>query len=99
MTGFANIILGLSLKDINAQPNLFHREFVNDWVNAPQDFALDLFAYVQALQLGIEVRRFNVDFKTRVAGLGSNEGLLSKLRYSRRSALDIIGIRKRLVGK
>ena len=99
MSGFANIMLGLSLKDINAQPNLFHREFINDWVNAPQDFALDLFAYVQALQLGIEVRRFNVDFRTRVAGLGSNEGLLSKLRYSRRSALDIICLRKRLVGK
>ena len=99
MSGFAMTILGLPLSDINAQPNLFHRDFVKSWENPPHDFALDLFAYVHALQLGVEVRRVDVDFGTRVAGLGNNERLLSKLRYSFRSALDIINLRKRLVSK
>ena len=97
MTGFAKTVLGLPLTDINAQPNLFHREFLKSWEDPPHDFALDLFAYVRALQVGIEVCRFDVNFGTRFAGLGHNENLLSKLRFSYRSTKDIINLRKRMV--
>src|SRR3989338_3713461 len=49
---FESIYLGVSLNDINAQPNLFHHSFFEKWDNPPYDFSLDLYAFYMA-------RRYN----------------------------------------
>lgn len=95
MTTLASVVLRMPLRDINAQPNMFHRDFLASWENPPHDFALDLFVYVEALRQQFEVRRFPVNFGPRSAGIGNNERLSDKLRYSRRAILDIIRLRRR----
>ena len=85
MTLFEWFILRRKLIDINAQPTMFHRSFFEIWSNPPTDFSLDLFAYAEALRNGLEVRRFPVEFGQRGAGIGHNDLLVSKLRYSKRT--------------
>ena len=44
MSLFETIYIGKALWDINAQPNIFHRQFFEGWSNPPFDFSLDLYA-------------------------------------------------------
>lgn len=84
MAAFERVVLGTSLWDINAQPNIFHREFFESWLSPPHDFSLDLYAYYKAVQNGLQVHRFPVYFGPRLSGEGHNETLSAKLRYSQR---------------
>ena len=68
--------------DINAQPTMFHRDFFNTWISPPNDFSLDLYAYYKAVHSGMKIARFPVDYPKRKYGIGYNESLLSKLRFS-----------------
>ena len=43
MSIFETLLFGKVLYDINAQPNIFPREFFKEWVDAPLDFSLDLY--------------------------------------------------------
>jgi len=87
MSIFESILLRRKLFDINAQPNLFHRDFflkIKD--NAPNDFSLDLYFYYKALCQGMNVERFDVLFPDRIHGESSwNDGLLSKYKFIKRT--------------
>lgn len=48
MSVFESLYLGAGLYDINAQPNIFPRNFYESWKNPPYDFALDLYALYMA---------------------------------------------------
>lgn len=96
MTVFANIFLRLPLRDINAQPSLCHRDFFLTWIDPPYDFSLDLYVYAKALSQHKVVRRFSVNFGPRLAGVGHNETISAKIRYSVRSVIDIINTRRRI---
>lgn len=68
MSVFETALLQTPLWDINAQPTLFSRQFFQSWANPPHDFSLDLYAYYQAKQAGIPIKRFPVNFGERAHG-------------------------------
>ena len=90
------IILGDRMWDINAQPTVFSRKFFVSWKNPPKDFSLDLFAYHEALQNSFIVKRFPVNFGLRHRGQGHNEKLISKIKYSWRTILFSLRLRRHL---
>ena len=69
MSLFETLLFRRAFWDINAQPNLFPRNFFESWVNvAPKDFSLDLFVYFMAQKKGLAIKRFPVKFGKRVFG-------------------------------
>ena len=82
MTLFEYILLGVWMEEINAQPNLFHKNFLSQWEDPPKDFSLDLYVFYKAKQLKMKFIKFEVNFDKRTRGLGSNETLIQKIKYS-----------------
>ena len=68
MSIFETIMLGKILYDINAQPNLFHRSFLNNIKNPPMDFSFDLYLYYLAKKFNYKIIRFPVLFQKRIHG-------------------------------
>jgi polyisoprenyl-phosphate glycosyltransferase len=90
------LLLRTPMWDINAQPTMFSRTFFESWADPPHDFSLDLYAYYQAVRRGMRVRRFAVRFDRRLSGVGHNDRLAAKLRYSRRTLGYSLELRRRL---
>ena len=82
MTLFEYVLLGLWMEEINAQPNLFNRNFFLQWEKPPKDFSFDLYVYCMAERLKMNIVKFEVNFDKRESGLGSNETLIQKFKYS-----------------
>ncbi|MBR4656118.1 MAG: glycosyltransferase family 2 protein [Oscillospiraceae bacterium] len=81
------LLTGRWLNDINAQPNMFSRDFFLSWKNPPYDFSLDLYAFYMAKKQGLEIRRFPVRFPERIHGSSKwNTGLKAKWRFIKRTA-------------
>ena len=68
MSFFESILFRTKLNDINAQPTIFSRELLEEVLQGPDDFSLDLYAYVAAKRLKIKVLRFPVTFGARFSG-------------------------------
>lgn len=86
MSVFESLYLGAGLYDINAQPNIFPRNFYESWKNPPYDFALDLYALYMAKKKKIKMVRFDVDFPERKHGESKwNSGLKSKWKFMKRT--------------
>lgn len=82
MSLFETLYLKKPLYDINAQPNIFSRDFYNTWENPPHDFSLDLYVLYMAKIKKIPVVRFDVLFPERLHGTSSwNTGLSSKKKF------------------
>ena len=72
MSVFETLFLGTRLWDINAQPNLFHRDFFHQLkMNCPNDFSLDLYFLYMAKIMNYKVVRFDVFFPNRIFGTSS----------------------------
>ncbi len=85
------------LSDINAQPTLVSRDLFKDWHLPPNDFSLDLYAYVVAKRESAYIRRFPVDFSSRYAGSSNwNNGLMSRIRMTQRTLSYARRLRKDL---
>ena len=96
MSCFESIFLGARLYDINAQPNIFPKEFFESWNNPPHDFSLDLYALYMAKKKGLEVIRFPVLFPERQFGTSSwNTGLKSKWKFIKRTISFSVELKKR----
>ena len=81
MSFFESILFKYFLFDINAQPTIFHRDFLEKIKNPPNDFTLDLFFYVLARREKIPVYRFPVIFRKRKQGVSSwNVSFYSKFK-------------------
>ncbi|RJQ17484.1 MAG: glycosyltransferase family 2 protein [Nitrospiraceae bacterium] len=94
---FESVCLGVSLSDINAQPNVFHRSFYELWKDPPYDFSLDLYAFYMARKNGFKVIRFPVLFPNRIHGHSHwNFGLKSKWKFIKRTLDFSIKLKKRL---
>ena len=87
MTVFETLLMRRVLRDVNAQPTVFHRDFYQTWAgDAPNDFALDLFVYYSAKHAGLNVKRVPVRFETREHGQSHwNVDFASKLKFIRRT--------------
>lgn len=84
---FESVYFKMPLVDINAQPNIFPKEFFDSWRNPPFDFALDLYALFWAKQQRLKVVRFAVDFPERIYGESkwNTDGLKSKWKFIKRT--------------
>ncbi|MBW8807565.1 MAG: glycosyltransferase, partial [Lysobacter sp.] len=86
MSVFETVLMSRRMWDINAQPTLFPRAFFERWHEPPHDFALDLYAYYQALREGLRVQRFAVRFGERAHGSSHwNVNWQAKLRFIKRT--------------
>jgi hypothetical protein len=85
--------------DINAQPKLFHKDFLSDFVNPPMDFSLDLFIIHFFKTKKIAVNSFPVYFSKRKFGEAKGGGtLIGKFRLIKRTLIYIHRLNKNLNG-
>ena len=86
MSVFETILLTRPMWDINAQPTIFSRSFFESWIDPPDDFSLDLYAYYQAQRFGLKIHRFPVRFGERVHGVSHwNVNWDAKRKFIRRT--------------
>ena len=96
MSIFTSALFGTSLRDVNAQPNIFHRDFLATWQDPPHDFSLDLFALVMARRQGLTLKRFPVRFGERAHGTSHwNVDWRSKVKFIRRTVDFSFELRRR----
>ncbi len=98
MSIFESIYMGKRLWDINAQPNIFHQSFYDEWIkNAPNDFSLDLFVLYMAQHLNLDIKRFSVVFPERVHGVSSwNTSWSEKWKFIKRTLTFSIELKRGL---
>jgi glycosyltransferase involved in cell wall biosynthesis len=97
MSVFETCLLQTRLWDINAQPNMFSKEFFEGWQNPPHDFSLDLYAYFSARNRGMPVYRFPVKFGDRANGVSHwNVNWVGKWKFIRRTIDFSFELKKRL---
>lgn len=86
MSVFETLLMGRVLRDVNAQPTLFHRDTHAAWDNPPDDFSLDLFALANAKRKGLDVKRIPVLFPERIHGQSSwNVDWAAKRKFIKRT--------------
>ena len=97
MSLFETIYLGTRLFDINAQPNIFSRNFYESWSNPPHDFALDLYVYYKAKEAKLNIKRFDVLFPERIHGESNwNTSFSAKWKFIKRTINFSTELKKRL---
>ena len=68
-TYLSKLILNPSMNDINAQPKIFHKSFINLFKNPPLNYTvLDTYAYYLALKYNYEITTLDVIFTKRAYG-------------------------------
>tara|TARA_B110000858_G_C17656123_1_gene405012 strand:- start:3 stop:704 length:702 start_codon:yes stop_codon:yes gene_type:complete len=97
MSFFETIYLRTKLWDINAQPNIFHRNFFESLSDIPNDFSLDLFFLYIAQKNGYKTIRFKVFFPPRLHGDSKwNTGFKSKIKFIKRTLNFSLKLKKEL---
>ena len=97
MSIFETLYLGVNLWDINAQPNLFHKDFFKKLDNIPKDFSLDLYLLYTAYKKNLRVIRFDVEFPERIYGESKwNTGIISKWKFIKRTLSFSVKLKKEL---
>ena len=97
MSFFETILLKKFLWDINAQPNIFHKEFFKSLDKIPFDFSFDLFFYYNAKRQGLKIIRFPVKFQKRKFGQSHwNFDLKNKMKFIKRTIKYSFELRKQL---
>jgi glycosyltransferase involved in cell wall biosynthesis len=94
MSIFERLILGVHLRDINAQPTVFSKEFFISLQQPPTDFSIDLYFYYEAVKRNYNIKRFSVKFGLRLKGQGHNDKLISKIKYSWKTIIFSLGLRR-----
>ena len=91
-----SLLFGTKLYEINAQPTLFHRSLMKNW-NPPDDFAIDLYAYLIAKRKNWREIRFDVKFNERLYGTSKwNYGLRARIKFIVRTVKYSIKLRSHL---
>ena len=70
------------LYDIHAQPNLFQKSLIKNLDFLPNNMSLDLYMLVNAKINNYKILRFEVNVLKRKHGIGVNENLAKKIKYS-----------------
>ena len=79
----ASLILGVKLKEINAQPTVFTSDLIKFLNNHPKDFRFDTYVYWTALNNDFQVFRGDYFFPPRKYGTSNwNFGILSRFKFS-----------------
>jgi glycosyltransferase involved in cell wall biosynthesis len=76
MSVVASLALGQRLFDVNAQPKMFHRSFLDRMTRPPDDFSLDLYVLYVARREGLAIVEYPVSFGRRLHGVAKGGGTL-----------------------
>lgn len=83
MEFIVRMILKQPLKEINAQPNVFTSDLLENLKNPPNDWGFDLYLYYTAKKSNFIIKRINVEFPDRRYGYSKwNTGFFSKIKLS-----------------
>ncbi len=97
MSVFASFMFKKKINDINAQPKLFPRSFLNYMKDYPKDFSLDLFLLVMAKANNYKIIDHEVIMKKRLFGEAKGGGTLKgKIRLIKRTLIYIIKLKGKL---
>ena len=100
MSIISSIALSTKLYDINAQPKLFHKSFLQKLDNPPDDFSLDLYLLYMARRLEYEIKEVKVNFAERLHGEAKGGGTLKgKFKLIKRTWSYIFKLKKELKAK
>ena len=100
-TGGMSILSTLLLRghysDVNAQPKMFHRNFLEKLTESPKDFSLDLYLLYQARVKKYQILEHHVNFGKRLFGESKGGGTLKgKLRLIQRTWKYMIKLKREL---
>lgn len=96
MSIFETLLLRNFFWDVNAQPNIFSKDFFQSWVNPPHDFSLDLFVYHEVKRQELKIVRFPVRFEKRAYGTSHwNVDWKSKIKFIKRTIEFSLILKKR----
>ena len=94
---YCSILLNKWLYDINAQPKIFHRFFLEKFKNPPIDFSLDLYALYFFSSNNLKIKSIPVFFNKRQFGNAKGGGTLKgKIRLIKRTFKYIHHLKKSL---
>jgi glycosyltransferase involved in cell wall biosynthesis len=97
MSIFESVMFRDFIYDINAQPTVFRKDFLNKLDHIPDDFSIDLYSYVLAKKFKLKIVRFRVNFIKRKYGQSTwNFGIISLIKMSVRTINYSILLRKSL---
>ena len=86
MSIFETILLKNLFWDVNAQPNIFHKNFFNMLEKIPLDFSFDLFFYFNAKKKNLKILRFPVKYPQRKFGISHwNTDFKNKMKFIKRT--------------
>lgn len=99
MSIFDSIILNTVLWDINAQPNIFHRSFLDLMKKPPEGFSFDLYTYYLAKKNNYKIKRFPVNFGKRIYGESAwNTNWKARIKFIKRTIKFTFDLKKILKG-
>ena len=85
------------LWDINAQPNIFHRNFLKKIKRPPKDFSFDLYVYFLAKKNNLKIIRLPIKFPPRIYGKSNwNLNFFSRLNFIKRTLSYSLKLKKSL---
>lgn len=97
MTVISSLALGYNVSDVNAQPKIFHRDFLEHLKEAPDDFSLDLHLLVKARIMNLPILEHHVIFSDRLHGEAKGGGSLKgKFKLIQRTWKYIFETRQKL---
>ena len=98
MSIFASLVFKTKLRDVNAQPKIFRKEFLKLIKTPPIDFSFDLYALVIAKYNNYKIINYPVLVKKRIAGLAKGGGgsLFNKIKLAIKTVKYIFKLKKQL---
>ena len=97
MSMFETILLKKIFWDVNAQPNIFHKNFFNMLEKIPLDFSFDLFFYFNAKKKKLKILRFPVKYPRRKFGVSHwNTDFKNKMKFIKRTIKYSFQLKKEL---
>ena len=97
MSILSTLLLREHFSDVNAQPKMFHRNFLEKLTESPKDFSLDLYLLYQARVQKYQILEHHVNFGKRLSGESKGGGTLKgKLRLIQRTWKYMIKLKREL---
>ena len=97
MSILSTLLLREHFSDVNAQPKMFHRNFLEKLTESPKDFSLDLYLIYQSQVHKYQSLKHHVNFEKRLFGESKGGGTpKGKLRLIQRTWKYMIKLKREL---